>query len=125
MAITLPLARDPMIAIVAGIFSALSFVAFVVLAILFNRSHARFLARLRDRHLAVWTQVQDVPLNPDDPPPSVLSESSRYVSQRRYLDLPDPELHRLGDRSRRLGAGLPYLCVATIVFGCLAGAFGK
>jgi hypothetical protein len=108
-----------MIATVAGICSALSFVAFVVLAILTNRSHSRFLARLRDQHHAVWTQVQDVPLGPDDPQPSVLSESSRYVSRRGYLELPDPELHRLGDRSRRLGAGLPYLCVATIVFWCL------
>ncbi len=111
-----------MIAVVAGICSALAVVAFVVLAVLFNRSHARFLARLRDQHPAVWTRLQDPPMAPDDPPPSVMSESAQYVSKRRYLELPDPELHRLGDRSRRLGAGLPGLCVAAIVLGCLAAA---
>ena len=114
-----------MIATVAGICSALAFLAFVVLAIASNRSHARFLARLKDQHPAVWTQVQDAPVNPDDTQPSVLSESARYVDSRGYLELPDPELHRLGDRSRKLGVGLPYLVVATLVFGCLAGAFAK
>jgi hypothetical protein len=114
-----------MIATVAGICSVLAFIAFVVLAILTNRSHSRFLSRLRDQHLEVWTRIQDVPMSPDDTQPSVVSESSRYVSKRRYLELPDPELHRLGDRSRSLGAGLPYLCVAIIVFGCLAAVFAK
>ena len=114
-----------MIGIVAGTCSALAFVAFVVVAVLMNRSHGRFLARLRDAHPAVWTRVQDAPWNPGDAEPSVLSESSRYVSQRRYLELPDPELHRLGDRSRKLGAALPYLLVSTIVFGLLAGASSR
>jgi hypothetical protein len=114
-----------MIATVAGICSALAFVAFVVLAVLTNRNDARVLARLRDRHPTVFTQVQDAPWNPDDPPPSVLSESSRYISMRRYLALPDPELHRLGERSRRLGASLPYLFVSALALGCVAAAFAK
>jgi hypothetical protein len=111
-----------MIAVVAGICSALSFLAFVILAVLTNRSHSRFVARLRDQHLAVWTQIQDAPMSSDETQPSVISESSRYVSKRRYLELADPELHRLGDRTRRLGAGLPHLLVAAIVLACLAGA---
>ena len=115
----------PMIATVAGICSALAFLAFVALAILANRSHSRFLSRLRDQYPAVWTQVQDASINPDEPQPSVLSESARFVDKRRYLELPDPELHRLGDASRRLGAGLPYLCVATIVLACLAAALAQ
>jgi hypothetical protein len=111
-----------MIAIVAGICSALAFLALVVLAILANRSHSRFLSRLRDQHLAVWTRIQDPPLASDETQPSVISESSQFVSKRRYLELPDPELHRLGDHTRRLSASLPYLCVATIVLGLSAAA---
>src|SRR5689334_8513224 len=114
-----------MIAAVAGACSVLTLIAFVGLAIFANRSHSRFLARLRDAHPDVWTQLQDLPPGPDDTPPSVLSESSRYVAKRRYLELPDPELHRLGERARKAGLGLPYLFVAAIAFGCLAGAFAK
>jgi hypothetical protein len=112
-----------MIAIIAGICSALAFLAFVIVAILANRSHARFLSRVRDQHPAVWTQIQDAPVNSDETQPSVISESSQFVSKRRYLELPDPELHRLGDRARRLGAGLPFLLVAALVFGCLISVF--
>jgi hypothetical protein len=112
-----------MIATLAGICSALSFVGFVVLAVLMRRSDAEFLAKLRDRYPEVWTRLQDAPVDPTDPQPSVISESSQYIRLRLYLKLPDPELHRLGDRSRRLGMGLPYLLVATIAFGCLAAGF--
>lgn len=112
-----------MSAIVAGVCSALALLAFVVLAILTHRSHAHFLARLKVLDPELWSQVTSTSMAWDQAEPGTPPEGSQFLRQGQYLQVPDPELHRLGDRTRRLSAPLPYLCVATIVFACLVGAF--
>lgn len=82
-----------------------TFVAFAV-AIYRERRLAAYLERA---HPGVWAEIAPLP----GANASVSSPFSRFVQQRRYLKLGDPQASELGDRTRKaFYRGHAVLCVA-------------
>jgi hypothetical protein len=73
--------------------------------------------RLRAAHASLWAEIAPDPCAE----PSLSSPFARFITQRRYLQLKDPELSRLGERARaRL-----YIAVSVFLALVLSGIAGS
>jgi hypothetical protein len=75
----------------------------------------QFESRLRAEHSSVLAQL-------DSPNEFDSVASLGLVMGRRYLQLPDSEAHRLGEKYRMLSVVLASEFVSLIVFGCANSA---
>ncbi|MFC0682929.1 hypothetical protein ACFFGH_34305 [Lysobacter korlensis] len=73
--------------------------------------------RLRTSHASLWAEIAPNP----HAEPSLSSPFARFITQRRYLQLKDSELSRLGERARtRLSLAVSVFLV--LVLSGLAGS---
>ncbi|MFC0682547.1 hypothetical protein ACFFGH_32350 [Lysobacter korlensis] len=75
---------------------------------------------VRQKHPEVWAEIEAVP----GAEPSLSSPGTRWVTQRTYRHIPDPQLHRLGDKAYHCLYVAVFTLVVLILSMLLAGALG-
>ena len=98
-----------------------SMVLLSVTGLLAGYEQSRLFRRLRDQHSGVWLAIggpsawhQLVPL----------PATYNFLIQRKYLEVPDPMLHNLADRVRRIWFA-SFWQVMVLALLCLALAVGS
>ena len=85
-------------------------------------THHRFFAYLRQAHPAIWNELDSSSTSSSEPEAAATPESA-FLGNRRYLGIPDPRLHALGDRARALSFASVALLLAAAGTGLLASMF--
>ena len=85
-------------------------------------THRRFFAYLRQAHPALWSELESPSTSSSEPEAAATPESD-FLAKRRYLGVPDPRLHAMGDRARALSFASVALLLAAAGTGLLASMF--
>jgi uncharacterized membrane protein YbhN (UPF0104 family) len=108
-----------------GVLFAILWIACVAIFLLSGFEQRRLLARLREHHLNRWIELGlPTAFSIGGPIPRMNSPESRFILDRLYLALPDPELHQLGNRARFMAQCSLAAFFFLVIAGCVIALVG-